>query len=487
MTSQSNSRGAILLIGNGLILIIAATGLFLRVWQLGSKNFWIDELGVAEAAFKPTLSQALEVAYSHIMAMPLDYIVVWMAARLSQDEGWLRLPAAVWGFLTLLAGYQLAMQLSGSRRVARLALLMLALSPMLVAYSQELRFYASLTFFYTLATYLGMRAVQRTRAKDWSLFTLLTLAGIYFHFYTILAVGNVFLWLTTYFGQDEWKKRRNLFAVCALILAIAFLTGLFTYGGVYADRRISLFMYESFPSFILTGLGWKPPFPASPLAWALGTLYMGFAILGVFASIRKDGLGLPATLFYSLVIQVILIIGFNFLKNYFLYARQIIMLVPLMIYFSASGVDGAIDRISTRWHSSMQPGRVTAAFGLVFVLAAVPALKEYYQTDKGSLHEIHAVLLDQWQPLEQIHVEAGILEVYVHYWSQDSENEALVRALTYMDYASPNGWNYPEPAWFIIGYPPQPGTETALRSAGFLPVYIPTQHAMFPQMLWRRK
>lgn len=487
MTSQTETKGINFVLENSLALLLASLGLFLRVWQLGNKNFWLDELGVANTAFQPTLPQALEAANEHIMAMPLDYIVAWITARWSQAEGWLRLPEAVWGFFTLLAGYKLSLKLSSNRRVALFSLLMLALSPILITYSQELRFYAPLIFFFTLSIYFGLEAVQQSRPKDWMIFTLVTLVGIYFHLYTILAVGTVLLRLATYFGRDNWEQRRNAFAISALVLSIAFLIGMFKFGGVYAERPLSLFMYESFSSFLFNGLGWTPAIPASPASWILGFLFMLFALLGVITSIRQNPVSTSSLLFYGVVLQVTMVVLFDIFRNYPLFARQIVMLVPLMIYFSACGVDWAIDQMTNRWSTSIRPSWIAACFGAIFVLAAIPSLNEYYQVRKGSLHDISAALSNYWQTPEPIHVEAGVLDVYAYYWAQDPENQTLVSSLTPMDYASPNGWNYPQPAWFITDYPPMNGTDKALRSAGFIPVYTPGSNTLHPQMLWRRE
>jgi mannosyltransferase len=487
VTDETETKGINFVLENSSVLLIASLGLFLRVWQLGGKNFWLDELGVANAAFQPTLLEALEAANEHIMAMPLDYIVAWIMARWSQAEGWLRLPEALWGCFTLLAGYKLSLKLSSNRRVAFFTLLMLALSPILITYSQELRFYAPLIFFFTLSLYFGLEAVQQSRPKDWLTFTLVTMVGIYFHLYTILAVGTVLLWLAAYFGRDNWEQRRNTFAISALVLAVAFLIGMFKFGGVYAERKLSLFMYESFSSFLFNGLGWTPAIPASPAGWILGFLFMLFASLGVITSVRQNPVSPASLLFYGVVLQVMMVLVFDIFRNYPLFARQIVMLVPPMIYFSACGVDWAIGQMTNRWNASIRPAWITACFGAIFVLAAIPSLGEYYQLRKGSLHDISAALSSNWQTSEPIHVEAGVLEVYAYYWAQDPENQVLVSSLTPMDYASPNGWNYPQPAWFIIDYPPMNGTDKALQSAGFFPVYIPASNTLHPQMLWHRE
>ena len=485
VTSQAKETTSIL--EKALVTVITGLGLFLRVWGLGSKSFWLDELGVAQAAFQPTVSLALQAANEHIMAMPLDYIVAWSAARGSHAEAWLRLPEAAWGFLMLLVGYRLCLKLSANRRVALFALLMMALSPILITYSQELRFYAPLIFFFMLSLSLGLEAVRRSQLWDWLIFTLVTLLGIYFHLYTILAVGTVLLWLAAYFRKADWEHRRNAFALSALVLSVAFLAGMFTFGGVYAERKLSLFLYEPLSTFLFNGLGWWPPVPSSVAGWLFGFLLMGFAWIGIFTAVRKNPVGESALLFYATVLQVVMVISFDILRNYPLFARQIVMLVPAMIYFSAVGVEWTIQRISSGLRPVMPGSWLTAAFFALMTVAALPALQQYYQTDKGSHEEILSILKEEWHMPERIHVEAGAFEVFTYYWSQDPANEPLVTALTPLDYNSTNGWDYPSPAWFVVNYPPVEGTEAALQAAGFIPSYFPSVSTLHPQMLWHRQ
>ena len=485
VTSQAKETTSIL--EKALVPVIAGLGLFLRVWGLGSKSFWLDELGVAQAAFQPTLSLALKAANEHIMAMPLDYIVAWSAARGSHAEAWLRLPEAVWGFLTLLVGYSLCLKLSANKRIALFALLMMALSPTLITYSQELRFYSPLIFFFTLSLYLGLEAVRRSRFKEWLVFTLVTLLGIYFHLYTILAVGTVLLWLAAYFRKADWEHRRNAFAISALLLSVAFLVGMFTFGGVYAERKLSLFLYEPLSMFLFNGLGWWPVVPSSVTGSLFGFILMGFAWIGIFAAVRKNPLSESALLFHALVLQVVMVIAFDILRNYPLFARQIVMLVPAMIYFSASGVEWTIQRILSGLKPVIAGPWLSAAFVVLITLAALPALQQYYQTDKGSHEEILSILRDEWRVPERIHVEAGTLDVFSYYWSQDPANESLVTALTPLDYNSTNGWDYPSPAWFIVNYPPLEGIEATLQAAGFVPYYFPSVNTLHAQMLWYRQ
>lgn len=486
MTSQSKHEDLMLVIEKGMIPIAILLGMFLRFWQLGGKNFWLDELGVANAAFQPTLSLALKAASEHIMAMPLDYVIAWIAARFSHAEGWLRLSEALWGCMLLPVGYKLSLKLSGSKRIASFTLLLLALSPILIMYSQELRFYSPLIFFFTVSTYVGLEAVRASRFGSWVTFTFITMVGIYFHLYMILAVGTVLLWLLPYFNKEHWTLRRNSFAISALVLAVAFLYGLFSFGGVYANHQLSLFEYESFSTFFFTGLGWFPAYPASITGWFLGIFMMLLAISGVGITIRKSPFGHIALLFYATVLQVMMIVVFDYLKNYPLFARQIVMFAPVMIFFSAIGVDWLIEQISAHFQTGPSTERLTGTWVILILLVTFPALNGYYQAQKGSMQQIRAILSDQWQTGQAIYAEAGVFEVFQYYWEQDSTSRPLANTLIPMDYTSTDGWGYPAPAWFVVNYPPQVDIKIALQRAGFTTIYIPESPTLHPQMLWRR-
>jgi hypothetical protein len=59
-----------------IFILIPILGLTLRLFQIGSDGFWIDELAVAKAAYASTIPEVLSIVQSYVMAMPLDYIFV---------------------------------------------------------------------------------------------------------------------------------------------------------------------------------------------------------------------------------------------------------------------------------------------------------------------------------------------------------------------------------------------------------------------------
>jgi len=131
------------------VILIASA---LRLFQLGHDGLWVDEINVAQAAVQPTVKEAVNVFRNHVMPMPFDYIIAWLVARVSIEESALRLPAAIWGILAVAVSYLLYKRLS-NREMALIGALLLAVSPMHLHYSQELRFYSALIFFFYYPIY----------------------------------------------------------------------------------------------------------------------------------------------------------------------------------------------------------------------------------------------------------------------------------------------------------------------------------------------
>ncbi|NOY99194.1 MAG: phospholipid carrier-dependent glycosyltransferase [Chloroflexi bacterium] len=381
-----------------LAITIIVLGFLLRIYRLGNNVFWIDELGVAQAAFQNSIQDALEIARSHVMAMPLDYVVAWVVAKISHEEGWLRLPEAIWGTLTLPASYLLFKELSDHKKTVLLATFLLAISPIHIQYSQELRFYAPLTFFYIFSTWLGIKATKTPTFKNWAFFTLSAVLGLFFHFYVLLALVNIGLIIAVPY-KSKWQENHRIayFTISALIILLFFMVGLFFFGSTFGDK-IPLFLYETFFSFLFTGLGWLPPIPATPLTMIWGILCMGFAITGIAFTLKRDLHQITATLFYSMVIQISLIVFLDLLKNYFVTSRQLLIFVPIMLYFTAQGVHSSIEKILKNNKRLQNPAWIF--FVIIFALSDIPILNSYYSTEEVSAKNTTSLLASPWQPEE---------------------------------------------------------------------------------------
>ena len=153
------------------ILLLAA---LTRFWRLDYHSFWFDEaVSLRWAASDPAYTWDVTLQLVQEKHPPVYYILLhyWQALGgwfgLAQHEVWLRSLGCLLGILTVLGVMLLATRLSG-RRTGLLAGVLVAISPVLVWYSQELRMFQPATTALVWAAYALQRAwTTPTRATRW--------------------------------------------------------------------------------------------------------------------------------------------------------------------------------------------------------------------------------------------------------------------------------------------------------------------------------
>jgi len=397
--------------------IVMAAGLLLRLYQIGNDPFWFDELNVLQIASRPTLLEAIRATAEHVMAMPSHYILVWLAAKISTAEGWMRLPEAIWGTLAIGMGYQVARSyLTPSQ--SQWAAALMAIAPILIHYSQELRFYSALVFFYLLAVFFGIRAIQRDRLKDWVSYCLVTSLGITFHVYVLL---SWFIVMAYFFSGEPSTERQRVYRRLlrsTIALLIIFL-GLLIAFGKMADQAFRLNEEGNLFWIILAGIGWAPSYATTPVGWLYYCLIVFSGVLGFLLWTGLESQKKTAIfLLLSIVVQISLVALFNILGKYFLAPRQLIFLVPFVSFYSAIGFDSTRQWIVKQFSTSV-PWRTFFSLGIVFlvIISGLVAIAQYYQVEKGIVREGLPALQKRWQDKDQICViPQWDALTYAYYW-----------------------------------------------------------------------
>ncbi len=143
-----------------LLWAIVAAAALLRIFHIGAQSLWIDEYLTLEVATpKPGYPIGQLLLYN--IHGPLHAFVVFLFGLVDGGDGWLRLPSAIAGTASvpLLFAW---MRPRFGERAALWGAFLIAVNPLHVHYSQELRNYAFAVFF-VLA---GAVAVDRLRARD---------------------------------------------------------------------------------------------------------------------------------------------------------------------------------------------------------------------------------------------------------------------------------------------------------------------------------
>lgn len=189
------------------VVALAALATVFRLYDLGFRSLWLDEIATAQAVRLPDLASVLAYVGRDPSATPLTYVVTWLARPLGVDEWAIRLPYAAAGVGAVIALSVLAARLYGSL-TGLVAGAFLAVLPYAIYYGQEARSYAFLMLFTTAMMVAAYGAAHRGRALDWVLLAGFGLLDLYTGYLAIAVViaayGYVGLVLSIE-GARRWR------------------------------------------------------------------------------------------------------------------------------------------------------------------------------------------------------------------------------------------------------------------------------------------
>lgn len=147
-----------------LVLLVLLGGAALRLIALDAKPLWLDEAFSLWMASHP-LPNLLDWLIEIDQHPPLYYLLLrgWISLW-GDSPGALRLLSAFSSIATLPLFYTLVCQVTADRRLALLALALLAVSPFHIHYAQEARMYALLTLL-VMVTMAGYVALWQGRGQ----------------------------------------------------------------------------------------------------------------------------------------------------------------------------------------------------------------------------------------------------------------------------------------------------------------------------------
>jgi len=124
-----------------ILATIIVAGFALRLYHIGNHGLFVDEVYsvlIATGKCDPELAQ-------FDAARPLYFLLLKAWLLISSNESWLRFLSVIFGSANIALTYQMG-KLFCSRKAGLAAALMMALSPMEVHYSQQVRMYTMGTF-----------------------------------------------------------------------------------------------------------------------------------------------------------------------------------------------------------------------------------------------------------------------------------------------------------------------------------------------------
>jgi len=356
----------------GVLAGITFMAAVMRFYRLGDWSYWIDEIatidriqgGVQQMFSFPPVGISFLLTHA---AVSIYGLTEWSARLAPATIGTLAIPIA---YFPLRAMF--------NARTALIAVLLLAISPWHLFWSQSARFYTTLLLFYSLAMFALFFGLERDRLGYILLSLVFFALAARERMMSLLFIPVVVVYLACVywlpFEKPKGLRARNLIPLIALaLLGLAFV--------IYEVIQSS----QTGVGLIRNELNWffdKPiDDPARLLIFALLGIGIPLAILAVlsgsYLALEKNRAGLY--LLIGAVLPLVLII----LANPFMFTkdRYIFMTLFCWIGLAAAGIDRLL---------SILPNRASLlAWGVFLVLVAQAATAHllYYTVDHGDRYD----------------------------------------------------------------------------------------------------
>ena len=285
-----------------LALAALLVGAALRLAELGAWSFWADEvasLNISAASMADIWRRAQD------LNAPLYYLFLHGWQGLAAGEAWQRLPSALAGVLALPLVWRIGASL-GDEVAGVLAMGLLAVSPLHVWYSREVRMYVLACFFAVAAFYCYVCLLRGGGVRHAAGFAVATLLAVYTAYAALLfwaALLVVFPVLARRQGTGAAQVRA--FWIAQLAVALGFAGYLTVFGAQIASgnlgflgKRLAGFMPQLGPALagltgavLVAGLCvWKTHRAKGTLrasAWAPWIVILAFLALTLLAAVPR--------------------------------------------------------------------------------------------------------------------------------------------------------------------------------------------------------
>jgi len=366
-----------------LLLAFAAA---LRLYDLGGKQLWVDEIMQAMAT-SPRLSllEVLRAATGHVGMAPLDYIIQhYVAVALGTSEFALRLPAAVFGTATVAAVYCLFRKLLDSR-VAFLCAALYAVYPLHHHYSQAGRPYALFVLLTVLSWLAYCRVLEHGSRSNWILYAAANTVLLYSQYFGMFVLASQALTSLAMLSprlrdSSPFSRKIDLRFLVIQTFAIVASAALLAPWVVYAIGGIrgTPSMPAQFGPRLALSFIQELGDGSHPLAWILIFL----AVLGARKLEREKSHGLLWLLLIWLIMPIPLIFFLLWLRDYFFAIRHFLFITPALFALVSLGITDLSEQwisVTSRQRVKWATAGIVAGISLLVIGLHVPDTREDFR------------------------------------------------------------------------------------------------------------
>ncbi len=321
------------------LLLITLLAFGLRLYAIDRQDLWGDEAFSVWMGRQP-LSEIVAVGADTHPPLYLFSLHAWLRMAGSSPLA-IRFLSVLFGTLTIPVVYALGRRTLGQTS-GQLAALLMALSPVLVYYSQETRMYGLVTLLAAASLYWVVRIPDRPGGPwPYAAYLLVTIALVYTHYYALALVAAQNLVLLPFFVvRRRWPALRRWIALqAAVVLAYApwivaqsrFLGD--RAGARFGEWNLSTALRIAGETARAVSAGLAVPATA---AWVISGVFLAIVASGLFVLLSRRGLGAWLIAAHLLLPPFLAWIVHPIMP--FFYPRYLLIIVPAFYLLAARGV-----------------------------------------------------------------------------------------------------------------------------------------------------
>ena len=205
------------------LLLLLAFGI--RVSTLEAQGLWRDEVDQWRFAFQSPgelVANFTRPGWNGPLYSPI--LRGWIALS-GQSVFAMRLLSVIWGVLTVSLVVVLAERITRDRRTVAVAGVLVAFSPYLIWYAQEIKMYTWVPMLVVLALYALDRACRQPRLVWWAVVLAATTLAVYSHILAALLIPVLIVWFLVYPARGPRVWGGGLLVLAGLTLPYLPLLG----------------------------------------------------------------------------------------------------------------------------------------------------------------------------------------------------------------------------------------------------------------------
>ena len=205
-----------------IIFVIMIIGGLLRIFDLGSKSFWGDELiSILNSTEIIDIKSLFSSTIKRDPHPPLYFLLLKFWSIGGNDEYYLRLLSVLFGTVVIPVTYLLGKEFFNSKS-SILAAFLVAISPFLLRFDREVRMYPLFVFLSIISIFFFIKALRQNQSKYWIGYVIVTILNTYTHYHAFLIIASMWLFYFVRFRTYNLLLKKALLSQFVIALCFCF-------------------------------------------------------------------------------------------------------------------------------------------------------------------------------------------------------------------------------------------------------------------------